>query len=185
MILPWIATALAVGVIGVCLYLEERETGKRVVSDGVVASGNVVYTTRPLRPHEMRVQMLTVPFPGAARDFQFADYGEWLAAEFYLSFRAPPDVCVAYAHKVLDEHNKQHPREPVAGLKPFSLVRETPYGRVTLQAPESKYLGHERMPLHWFRPDLIREGVEGGDNFRTPKVWVDTERGVFYYEYRH
>jgi hypothetical protein len=126
-----------------------------------------------------------VPFPTAARDFQFADYGEWLGAECYFSFRAPPDICVAYAHKVLQEHNRRHPDEPSPGLKPFSLVQDTPHGPVILQAPESPALGHERMPLHWFRPDLIREGVEGGERFQKGKVWVDTNRGIFYYEYYH
>jgi hypothetical protein len=181
-ILPWIAAAFALGVVGYCLYL--GAPGKRPGRHGVVSDGNVVYTTRPLRPQEMQ-PLLTVPFPPAARDFQFAEYGEWLAHEFYLSFRAPPDICVAYANKVLEEHNRQHPEEPVPGLKPFSLVQETPYGPTKLRAGHSKFLGPDQMPLHWFGPDMIREGVEGGEALRKGKVWVDTDRGIFYYEYFH
>ena len=111
-ILPWVVSAFALGVVGYCLYL--GASGKRPGSNGVVIDGNIVYSTRPLRPEEIKPLLtVPVPFPAAARDFQFADYGEWLAAECYFSFRAPPDICVAYAHKVLQEHNRQHPDEPV------------------------------------------------------------------------
>jgi hypothetical protein len=36
----------------------------------------------------------------------------------------------------------------------------------------------------WFTPDAIQSGVEGGKRrSHQPRVWVDTDRGVFYYEY--
>ena len=103
-ILPRVALACASGVVGYCLDLSGWGTAKQSGSDGVVLARNLVYTTRPLKPAEIGARLQPANFPTGATDFQFAQYDEWLAHEFYLTFRAPPDVCLAFAQQVIDDH---------------------------------------------------------------------------------
>jgi hypothetical protein len=36
----------------------------------------------------------------------------------------------------------------------------------------------------WFDPENIQEGVEaGGRGSHVPKIWIDTARGIFYFQY--
>jgi len=181
-ILTSVASAVALGGVGAVLYrLTTAKDSHRIGPDGVAAAKNLVYTTRPLRREEMRVQMLPVAFPATATDFQFAEFGYWLVGEFYFSFRAPPDVCLAYAQAVLDEHNKRNPKEPLPGLRPVGSGEEP----VNSRPLTPFYLTNEGVTVSWFQPGAIREGVEGGERGSKGKVWVDTERGVFYYESFH
>lgn len=40
------------------------------------------------------------------------------------------------------------------------------------------------LPAPWFAPGDIRKGlVAGATRSHTPGIWIDTERGVFYYQY--
>ena len=126
---------------------------------------------------------LSVPFPAEATEFQFAESSELFSYEFYLTFRAPPEVCLAYARAVVDQYTKPNPKNRMA-LEPITPPTESEAMWAAF-GHETAYLGLEEIPLPWFNPGAIQQGVAGGDRPATPAVWVDTERGIFYYEDPH
>jgi hypothetical protein len=153
-------------------FLDNSERPPVVGPDGVAVTAHKAWTTRPLGRDELRKPLLAVDLPGDARDIQFAMYYEWQAHVEYVSFRAPPETCTAYAKAVLDEFNQRRPSDPVPGL-------------TALVNPPAKVYTSGELPVSWFTPHTIQTGAEGGtDRSHQPKVWVDSARGTFYYQYR-
>lgn len=144
----------------------------RTTESVVVVTPTTAYSTRPLKRKELSRAILSVDIPADATDIQFAEYSEWQAYELFVTFRAPATTCASYARAILDDFNKQHPvRQVSSDLHPFVGV--------PLQKVVSTVL-----PVPWFTPEAIAQGVEGGKRgSHQPKVWVDTARGAFYYQY--
>lgn len=182
-ILAGLASSLVLAGVALCIHQFLRwadlsDNKYQIGSDGVVDTRYTTYTTRPLRIDQMRAQVFPVKLPAEAKDIQFAEYGEWVAYQFYGSFSAPPDVCLAYAQAVLDDHNKSNPDRQMPGLSQKLTTKSYPFG----PSRTTRALGRLETPLPWFNPEAIKDGVEGGGGVSTPTVWVDTERGIFYYE---
>lgn len=103
-------------------------------------------------------------FPDSAHDIQFYAFSEWIAHETLVRFEAPVEDCIATARRVLKAH---HEGDELAEIEPGTDAHVYANGRH--KAP-------------WFDPESIRSGRKpAGPGYHRPMVWVDTERGVFYY----
>jgi len=112
----------------------------------------------------------TFPFPDSAHDIYFAVYGEWQEYDFLLRFQAPPEDCLAAIPAVIAWHN--HESRQSSNYKPAPLN-----GRTTL--PRSSSLS----PVRWFDSAVIERGICAGENGgHTPNIWVDTDKGIFYFQ---
>jgi hypothetical protein len=156
------------------------DDGKRLSPpDGpVFATKTRAYTLRPLRRDEVEGRLLPAELPAEATNIRFAERSEWVAYIMFASFEAPPETCRAYATRVLDEYNRQRRGTTVPSeLWPVGKPPDNAVARLDFPAPPEMGKS-EGLPVEWFRPENITSGFEGGDR---PRVWVDMERGVFYY----
>jgi hypothetical protein len=121
-----------------------------------------------------------VPLPDTARNIQYALFREGLQAEFDLvRFEAPVEDCCATANKIVAEQNAEawdeHCRVP--GLRPMASADQDP-DQPRVDTPPAG------LPAPWFDPQSIRNGlVAGRTSSHTPAIWIDVERGIFYYQY--
>jgi hypothetical protein len=121
-------------------------------------SATVIQSQRPLGLAEAR-RLTGLDFPDSAKAIRFAHFSEMTARETFLRFEANPADCVAYAERMI--HRK--------------LSRSN--GPVTRPFASSSILETD-----WFDPLVIRNGMGGSlDPRRGPMVWVDMDRGVFYF----
>jgi hypothetical protein len=146
----------------------------------VVVTKTTAYTIRPLRRDEVRGQLLPVELPADATNIQFASYSEWVAYLHVVRFEAPAETCRAYAQAVLEAHNRANPQHRV---RASLWTAGTPEPSETGEAPDAigmrgDWCAGAPVAAPWFRPQDVARGLEGGGN---PKVWVDLDRGVFYF----
>ena len=109
------------------------------------------------------------PLPVNARNIQYADYGFGMAFTLLVRFDAPVADCLEHAETVLRWHDKDrdkvvsYPREEVDHVETVNAFMLEP-------AP-------------WFNPSSITHGLHiGGPGSSVPEIWVDRDRGVFYYK---
>lgn len=141
---------------------------KTMNAQGVVTTRHHAYTTRPLSRSELTASLLPVPIPPEASDIQFAEYREWQAYEMYVRFRAPTDVCGAYAKALIDNQNAKPQTKRISEFR-------------TMTTAPAKVSSTE-LSIDWFTPDTIKTGSEAGDDGSwNPRIWIDSERGIFYY----
>jgi len=108
--------------------------------------------------------------PNSAKNIRYAAYNEWMAVLEVVRFEAPADDCIAHAERIIADFNAQNPDRTIPGLRPMNAVPE-----VDRSTPLS---------LDWFSPESIKHGLVGGEsNSHTPVIWIDTDKGVFYYQY--
>jgi hypothetical protein len=133
-------------------------------------------TSKPLTVEEAR-QKLTFLLPDSAKNVQFASYREWVAALDFIRFEAPVEDCCAIAQKIIAQHNTENPDRRVQGLRPLDRTDRNK-DQPMLQSTTSP------LSVPWFDPQSIRKGfVAGETHSHTPSIWIDAERGVFYYQY--
>jgi hypothetical protein len=121
---------------------------------------------RPATPAQAQ-KYTGVPLPAEAHNIGVAGYRQWIQFEQYVRFEAPVDVCLKYAAKVV----------PGATLQPIDEY-EIKRGGGPIREGVFTDFG-------WF--DLAKGknvvGAAGGPG--TPgqmgDVWVDQDRGVFYF----
>jgi hypothetical protein len=118
----------------------------------------LLLSQRPLTVDEAR-QQFAFDYPDSARRVRFASFSQWVAYEAILRFEAPADDCIAVAKRV------------------------TSAGLVKIEGPsKERAFTSPHFRSEWFDPESIATGFSGGARgHRSPKVWVDTDRGVFYY----
>lgn len=144
----------------------------------VLVTKTKAYTLRPLRREEVKGRLLPAELPAEATNIRFAERSEWVAYIKFASFEAPPETCRAYATRVLDAYNRQRSGATVPSeLWPVGKPPADAAPRLDFPAPREMG-SSEGLPVEWFTPENITSGFEGGDR---PRVWVDMERGVFYY----
>jgi hypothetical protein len=162
--------------IGIAFFL-----ALRVSSIGVVTTTPTIYQSdQPETVEQARQRLARVlPLPDSAKKVQYALYYEWIAVTELVRFEAPVEDCCAIAKQIVDQHNAKQPRGSwqMPGLRPIvpdGQDRDRPT-RVS-DMPE--------LSAPWFAPDTIRKGlVAGANGSHTPAMWIDSERGVFYYQY--
>ncbi len=111
-----------------------------------------------------------IPLPASARNVQYKTFRFWVAYEEYVRFEAPVEDCVAHVPVVIRQWNADSPSD-------LRQTSETP--QPLEQAPR-----HPGMLLDvpWFDVENIKKGLSAGAGGPlVPTVWVDSQRGVFYY----
>lgn len=104
-----------------------------------------------------------VPLPAAATHIRIAEYHHWIQFEQYMRFEAPPEVCLAYAEKILPKRTLQPVGEEEFKSMTYPLVK----GAFT--------------DLSWFDPTAAKHLVTAGGGPSVPQIWIDQDRGVFYF----
>lgn len=142
-----------------------------------ITTPDIVRTAHPV-PRTEAEQRCPIPLPAGARNVEYAVWSHWISFIVLVRFEAPPEECVKHIDTILtwhDEKNpalttlqKRRPRPPS-----YSGVPVTHVDRVDTSVLK---------PVPWFNPHLITRGIHAGvPGSHTPEVWVDLERGVFYY----
>ena len=111
----------------------------------------------------------SIPLPTNARNIQYASYAAGLQeGHFYIRFEAPVADCYGNAKAIFVARAKDFPRYVVPEFEPVSHP----------QREKSTDLR-----IDWFDNDRISKGAVAGTGWGwEPKIWIDDERGVFYYE---
>lgn len=108
-------------------------------------------------------RFLGKPLPAAATNIRACSYSSFQEYVVYLRFEAPSSVCVAFASDVASV-------EALEAVDKFEIIAQA--RQLNLEAFKD---------LSWF--DLVRAnnvvGAGGGPGI--PRVWVDLDRGAFYY----
>jgi hypothetical protein len=105
----------------------------------------------------------SIPIPPEATNIRIAGYSQWIQYEQYVRFEAPVAVCLRHAAAVV-------PGEPL-----------TPVGQDELKSSRLPVRQDVFLDFSWFdlRNASSVAGAGGGPS--QPRVWVDQDRGVFYY----
>ncbi|MDY7011409.1 MAG: hypothetical protein SVV80_11765 [Planctomycetota bacterium] len=112
-----------------------------------------------------------IPLPGSARNIQFYKWRQWNLFVEYVRFEASPQECLGHMQKVLEHWRSVFSAPDYPDHEPPKDIEETP----------TEALG-EQFDVTWFDVQNIRKGkIAGGGGSGVPMIWVDTERGVFYY----
>ena len=109
------------------------------------------------------------PLPPSSHNINYAMYADWQAYQRFVRFEAPVEDCIRHIDAVIAWHNKMNKR-----------TSSYPRAEVTSVRPcgGDKTMG----PTPWFDVDRIKRGLYmGEDSSHTPQIWVDRDRGVFYY----
>ena len=131
---------------------------------------SVLKTDRP-RTVQEAYKLCPIPLPDGAFNVQCADWGAWLAVVRIVKFQAPVEVCKVHAIRLVEEHNRSNP-----GRVPLSITLQA------LRTPRAPVSLPPEMEVDWFDVNNILSGfIAGESGSHTPQVWIDDQRGVFYY----
>ena len=118
-----------------------------------------------------RAQDCPIPLPPSARNIQFY---KWYPFNFFIEFvrfEAPVEDCMGHVETVL-----------AVWRKDFDYLSDLPKPVSDLEEPPRLHAFAKERGVAWFDPHSIRKGVSAsGGGSGVPMIWVDTERGVFYY----
>lgn len=143
---------------------------------GCFPSGSLFPEYKLLRqnvPLEQAQKECPIPLPANAKNISYGHWSCGIGFEDYLRFEAPPETCLAHIAVVLEacspkEHIASQPSLP----KPNKIA----------SPPQPVRSSSREFDVGWFDIQNIRNGVTAGRGFSSdPQVWVDTNRGVFYY----
>jgi len=113
-----------------------------------------------------------IPLPPTASNIQFYKHVQFNFFSEFVRFEAPVDDCIKHIESVRAAWGKEFD---------YLRYRFEP-ARSLDEPPMPQTLAQER-GVTWFDPHNIRKGLTaGGGGSGIPNIWVDTERGVFYYE---
>ena len=97
--------------------------------------------------------------------------------EICVRFRAPLRDCMMVAHKMVAGIGSEPVRVPMSPKLAVKLLPSDPFDAVS----HPKLPNNPDLP-HWFDPNHIEKGVMAGKGYEgEPQIWIDEERGIFYY----
>ncbi len=109
------------------------------------------------------------PLPQSSRNIYYGMYADWQAYTLLVRFEAPVEDCLKHIKTVLDWHNAMHKRSST-----YPSVEVT-----SVEDPGTGWLA----PAPWFTPETITRGVYTGESSsHAPQIWVDLDRGIFYFK---
>lgn len=117
---------------------------------------------RPLTPAQAQV-ILPATLPVEARNIGAAEYRQWIEFAQYARFEAPLPVCLGYAKLVV----------PGAALQPV--------GEFQLERDARPLRSEVFRDFSWFDLQTASNMIGSGGGSNQPEVWIDQDRGVFYY----
>jgi hypothetical protein len=162
-------------VLGPCNGLDSQPP---VIEDPFVKQSETTLESRkPLTVNAAR-RYTRFKFPDSAENIEFYHYQEWIAVNVYVRFEATVEDCIATAEEMIRSHNRENRDRKIQDLAP--IVKDDSPANGDIQVMPSS-------DPAWFRPVEIKNGQFAGPAERfanhCPNIWIDTENGVFYYEY--
>lgn len=119
--------------------------------------------------HTARVRC-PIPLPDTARNIQYIMWSYGSSTQAFVRFDAPVSDCLTHAETLMAPHRDQQD----ASVTATNVVED---------APPLCILDPTEVDLSWFDLASFSGGVVFGvADSRAPMVWVDTNRGRFYYE---
>ena len=103
-----------------------------------------------------------VPLPPEAKNIRVAAYRQWIEYAQYVRFEAPVSVCLKYAAKVA----------PGSALQPVEIFQR----KLDARAPRQGVLD-----LTWFDLEAATNVVGRLAGPPEADIWIDQDRGVFYF----
>jgi len=125
----------------------------------------------PMTVERARQVGCPIPLPEEATRVRFAAYHHWGRNETYLRFNADAAVCKEWVKTVLNANESN-------GTPDQAL-----WQNIT-SPPEIKSWG-ELGPLSWFNISRIMVGSFSTGGPHGPEIWIDADRGIFYYRLMH
>ncbi|MEI8195515.1 MAG: hypothetical protein WCI73_06375 [Phycisphaerae bacterium] len=116
---------------------------------------------RPLTYAEAR-RHSPISLPPSARNIWIAKHRQWVGFEEYVRFEAPLAECEAFAESLLQNEK----------LAPVDLTDQEP------RHPISPKGIHD---LSWFDLAKVKNGLRNDGNMTLKQIYIDRDRGVFYY----
>jgi hypothetical protein len=126
---------------------------------------------------ELAEKNCPISLPRSARNIQYGVWSLWQASMTYVRFEAPVDDCLKHAEKVLNEHVLSY------NLTGVSIVTNTDF-----QKPQNPGTPTKDFDVSWFDVEAISGGIQfelksDPNGVSSPIIYVDKNRGVFYYRY--
>ena len=112
-----------------------------------------------------------IPLPDSARNIQYFTRFHWQAFSDFVKFEAPVKDCLDHVDVVIADWQEDYDGRSLG--RPLSPIAE-PIQPIHFVVDEHG--------LDWFDPHTIKEGESAGAGGSCrPRIWVDTQRGIFYY----
>ena len=132
----------------------------------------VLQTSGPLSLADVRSRSdCPIPLPEAATNIQYAVWSLWQASQTFVRFDAPVSDCLTHAETVMEPFAQR----AAANIASANIVGPLPAPSVS--SPRDLTVAWFDLPR--FSAGIRFQMVDG----RAPTVWVDTNRGCFYYEW--
>jgi hypothetical protein len=178
----WVIVVAAIGIIAAC-----------AVAIGILsaawssdpAHGETMIETRTPVPFAQATRC-PIPLPTQAEAIQYKVWTCGGGLDEYAVFRAPRDVCVAHAATVFAAWHKECDRRS-ATQPPASIPASGPaLAMIATSQPSPAFLPPKSGPAptcpEWFDPESITNGLASASHAsHTPDIWIDLDRGIFYY----
>jgi len=111
-----------------------------------------------------------IPLPASARNIQYRSFIFFQAYEDSVRSEAPVADCLAHADRVFKYWRERYRSDLYQEPGPLQPID---------QPPQHPHLSAE---IPWFDVENIRNGMNAGCRHpMQPTVWIDLDRGVFYY----
>ncbi|MDI1311841.1 hypothetical protein [Prosthecobacter sp.] len=127
----------------------------------------------PMSRDEALKQGIRFPLPSTAHNIQIAQYSFGFAYELLVRFEAPVSVCEQHVAEVLkwDEKNRHDKGMP----KQDELSTE--------KVDHVGYIENSTLkPTPWFALGTLKRGLHvGKPGCSVPEIWIDQEKGIFYF----
>ena len=115
----------------------------------------------------IREKEIHFPLPASSSDIYYGVYGDWQVYSNIVRFTAPVDDCIRHVDTVIAWHNQMH-------------TRKFTYPRIPVTSVEPQGVG-QLEHADWFTPDSIKHGLYVGKSSSEPEMWIDLDRGIFYF----
>lgn len=122
----------------------------------------------PMSRDEALKKGIRFPFPSTAQNIQIAQYSFGFAYELLVRFEAPVSVCEQHVAEVLKWHEKGMPKQEELSIEKVDHV---------------DYMENFMLkPTPWFDPSTLKRGLHAGrPGSSVPEMWIDQEKGIFYF----
>ncbi len=127
---------------------------------------SVRQTTSPVSLTEAR-KFCRIPLPDSARNIQVAVFSDWENYQCFVRFEDSSPECARAIEPVFRSHAKDMKWKYAAPK--IKVITEAPVLDVTPQGS---------LRVDWFDIANIKHGITAGWQ---PQVWVDNDRGAFYF----
>ena len=112
---------------------------------------------------------INFPLPSSSHDIYYGQYANWQEYTKIVRFQAPIQDCISQIDVVITWNSK-------------GVNQTSSYPHITITNVEPP--GADSLaPASWFTPETIKHGIYAGQiSSYAPQIWVDTDRGIFYFK---